>query len=338
MWAASLLLLFTACERPEVEIVEYDDSYSLDEKFIKVDIPKETNYDPTNYFKVEGSSEVILATNIVDGKGNMVNKEIPLVIRLRRALDEDLTIVLKEDRERLVDYPGISTGIHSFPEGALKSEYRITIPAGKTMVEESIAVQDATNLTAPTGYLTAFALTTEEKDKITPSNLNSTLYVRVIVSALIPKQNISYINEELAGSAIPSSQIRAESNYRGDHVHKLFNGSTWMGSEYWVQRDSDTYIITRFSKTTVTGVVFMCVPGPKGKSLKAVTIEVSDDGGSTWIPQGSISYPDVEWDVNVQFNEPVEINAIRFTKFDTHSNDPNDLWLDMSEIQIFQQD
>lgn len=72
--------IFTACERPEVEIVEYDDSYSLDEKFIKVDIPKETDYDPNNYFKVEGKQEVILATNIVDGKGNMVNKEIPLVI------------------------------------------------------------------------------------------------------------------------------------------------------------------------------------------------------------------------------------------------------------------
>lgn len=37
----------------------------------------------------------------------------------------------------------------------------------------------------------------------------------------------------------------------------------------------------------------LCAPGHKNKSLKAVTIEDSDDGGNSWIPQGSISYPDV---------------------------------------------
>lgn len=335
--AASLLIALSACGKPEVEIVEQDNSYALDKNVISVDIPKKMDYNPDNIVRVQSSPEVVLLANITDNVSTISNNQIPITIRLRRPLDHDLKIAFKEDREKLKEYRGEQLGYKPFPQGSL-GEMIVTIPAGETTVDRAFQLTATNHFTKEPGYLTALVMTTPDQAE-TPaiSANNSTLFLKVNISLLAPKQNTSLVRmmEEIGSEPI-SDVIGSSNNPSAGNAQGVFR-NRW-GAQWWVQEGSDTYLQANFEKNKIGGFIFVSARSYKNKHLKAMRIEVSEDGGENFVYQGKISLSSVNQYVYIKFDTPVDINAIRLSEFETFSNDPRDMYVDVSQIHIIKAD
>lgn len=330
---SSLVLMISACARPSVEFVETDPSYTLDKNYISVEMPKPSTYNPHNIVMVNGDIEATLVANVEDGVGSMEDTKVPVSFRLRRALKEDLTLIIKENRELLSNYTGEQLGYHPFPEGVLK-EFKVVVPAGKTHFEATFELSNVSKFNEAPGYLTAFQISTAEGvTDVEVSPKNSTLFLKVNISSLIPGQNTTLSPRNIDDEPIEITSIT--SNFRNDMVNGLKDGRLW-GSQWWVQAHSDTYLELKFDKNFIKGLGFVCYPGYKGKSIKSVKIEVSEDGGASYVYQGTVQVPDARSKIYILFNHPVAIDAIRISDFDTHSNDPSDQYVDMAEVMVFE--
>lgn len=331
--AAALLLALGACSKPEVEIVEQDNSYALDKNAISVDIPKKMDYNPHNIVRVQSSPEVILLANVKDKVSSISNNEIPITLRMRRPLDHDLKVVFKEDREQLKAYKGEQLGYKPFPEGSL-GEMTVTIPAGETVVKGHFSLKSTDSFTEEPGYLTALVMTTTGgTDSPVVSANNGILFLRVNISALAAKQNASLVDsQDEIGSGIVSDVVGSTNSSSSGNARAVFTGGR--GSQFWVKQGSATYLQANFEKEKIGGFVLMSPWGWKQKYLKSVRIEVSEDGGDNFVFQGTIrlGYPTTS--VYVKFDTPVEINAIRLSEFETFSNDPTDMYVDISAMYI----
>lgn len=329
----ALLLGLGACSKPEVEIVEQDNTYGLDKDIISVEIPEKMDYNPDNIVRVQSSKEVVLMANVRDNASSIAVNQIPVAIRLRRPLSHDLKIVFKEDRDKLNEYDGEQLGYKAFPEGSL-GEMTVTIPAGETNVQEVFKLASTDKFTEEPGYLTALSMTTAGgADNPVISAHNSALFLKVNLSALAPMQNTSLVGrmEELGTEIVPnvagSSNNSSAGNARG-----VFWGR--LGTQFWVQEGSDTYLQGNFEKTKVGGFIFVSARGYKNKTLKAMRIEVSEDGGENFVYQGHIRLSSPSLNAYIKFDTPVDIDAIRLSEFETFSNDPGDMYVDVNSMHI----
>lgn len=330
---AFLISVFTfiGCETPEVELVEFNDSYALDKNIISVDMPKKFDYDPSNIVKVDGNIETRLIAEVQDGVSKISDKSITIRFRLRKAVDKELTLSLKEDREQLSKYPESQVGLLPFPEGALK-EYEVTIPAGVVEHEATIELDDVSQFTDEAGYLTALSVSLVGGDEVvTLSKNNFVLFVKVEVPTLIVGDNVSYIPGQVTGD--PVKNVVYSSNYESHRVQNLEKYN--YNSVWWVEEGSDTYLQINFDMAVVLQGTFMCPLNPKQKTVKRVKIEVSNNGGETFVEQGYLDVPDARWYISFEFDTPQEINAIKFSEFETHSNDPSDMYVDFFNVSIF---
>lgn len=325
---ASLLVL-TSCER-KVEVVESDDSYTLDKNVVHVEIPKKFNFNPNNIISFVGAAEVILPISLDGTTASMDNTIIPVKIKLKRALTDDATLIFEEDRELLKSYTGEQLGYHEFPAGTFGAT-NVTIPKDVTDFESQLNIKDFSKLIEKPGYLTAFRMKIKNSAPDTQvSTINYSLYVKASISPLKVQDNVDVVYNLPSGfTKIPSGNLKLNSNYKADRLGALNDGSTWSGN-WWVQGGSDTYLKIEFPKSKVGGIRITRASG-NPKAIKNVEVSASLDSGKTAFSQGTIVNSNTSASSFViTFKEPLEINSVVLSKFLGVEE-----YMDIHEIEVF---
>ena len=328
-------MLFS-CKNPATEIVEFDPTYGLDKSKTEVKKPNPMQYNPNNIVTISSEKSVNMqlfydaATKEVTGDDGFEVK-----LRLRRAIDKDLTVKFVPDKSLLSEYEGIQNGFVDFPEGVV-SDFSIVIPKGKNEVSQLILLDKKETLTQMPGYLAAFKMELVDAPKdLVVSTAGSKLFLKVNVSDAA-KLELSYDDPD--GEPMSSGQLTASSDYNNDKAERVVDEdySVW-AQPWWVQNKSKTWLAIDFATTKVNGFTFYTLDkGRKGKTIKTVRVEVSSDNGKTYTDYGVMNVPEGKTMFSLVFTKPMSINKVRFSQFDGYSRDPRDPWIDIFEILVFE--
>lgn len=333
--AFTLLLfipLLLSCSR-EVEIVEFDDTFEIDEGYVFVDIPEKMNYNPNNIIYYSGATEAVLTYTLdEDNSVLMKDKKIPVVIKLKKPLTEDVNVVFTVDESLLDNYTGEQLDYKSFPEGTFANAV-ITIPKGVTTVEGWIELNNTDQFNALPGYLTGLKMILQkETDNTVISRINHSLFIKVNQSKLKDEENVSY------ATALPSTmyyeidrgELSGHSDYASDHVFKLFNGGIW-SDNWWIPTGRPEDLIVTLPKGKVGAIRMYFNNYWSGKTVKSVKIAVSADG-IKFFEQGKVTNPNASITTfYILFDNPNEITHIRFYEFVTHNSEAADI----SQIKVY---
>ena len=143
---------FTACDDADRGlVVSQDTSYQLDPDYVYVDIPKEFQFDATNVLYLDGKTVLNLNAK-TDGTttGIMEGTEFKFNVRIKKALDKDLSVSLVQDVELLNEYNAGSAVLFPAETVALSD---VVIPAGQTSATVTLNFQNLDQLTELAGYI-----------------------------------------------------------------------------------------------------------------------------------------------------------------------------------------
>lgn len=326
-----LALLVVACANPDIEIVEHNDSYELDPNEIHVDMPQKLDYNVSNIIKNEGRTEVVLYA-LENGKESVA--EIPLVFRLKRSLQKATTFVFSPESELIKLYTGIKEGFNPFPDNAF-SGMEFTIPAGVTAYTTTIRLQDGIDFSKKPGFLSAYRLKpTSGDDNVKPSVSSEILFIKLKFSLLRNGNNISLVDADIENNynKLPSNKIILKSNYQSAHLSTLVDGqkNSW-SSNWWIPGNGEETLELGFDKQKVGAIVFYTCSAHQ-KLIRSLRVWVSEDKGASYFDQGVVK-PEMLQKVCVTFKDPVEIDKIKFSNFESwNTSDP---YIDIHEIEVY---
>lgn len=199
--ALALSLLMLACSKPDIEIVEQDNSYSLDPSVTHVEMPEKVPFDPSNLIRLTSQSiitlEGLVDTNNKDKGLEVDENKITLKFQLKKPLKSATKLMLTENRELLKEFVGDKVGRLPFPSDVFASR-EITIPADVTEYTAELGLANLSVLTDPAGYLSAYSLSVAPGgDAVALTNSSQALYLYVDVDehnspASIPKIRIKF--------------------------------------------------------------------------------------------------------------------------------------------------
>lgn len=334
-------MLFS-CKNPATEIVEFDPTYGLDPAKTNVEKPTPMDYNPNNIVIVNSGANTTVQlsydakTDAVKGDG-----QFEVSLRMRRALDKDLTVNFVLDRSLLSEYQETQIGFVDFPSGIVEN-FSMVIKAGKTVATQVVRLKDITALKKMPGYLTAFKmqLPADAPKDLIASAVGNKVFLKVKV---VEASSLKLISTAPAGSAMPYFDVFPTSNFRNDGVWAISDGRYSPAHNlysWWVENKSNTWLTLELRDANpVTGfVIYNLDSGGKSKTIKSVRIEVSNDKGQTYTDFGLLELPDVRRSFGIEFEKPMDINMVRFSQFDGYSTDPGDPWIDIHEIRVFHQD
>lgn len=307
--------LLLSCSR-EVEIVEFDDTFEIDEGYVFVDIPEKMDYNPNNIIYYSGATEAVLTYTLdEDNSVIMKEKKIPVVIKLKKPLTEAVNVVFTEDESLLDNYTGEQLDYKSFPEGTFANAV-INIPKGVTTVEGWIELKNTDKFNAVPGYLTGLKMVLQkETDNTVISRINHSLFIKVNQSKFKDEENVKFALDRPSGYLdMDKNKITPISNYAKDHLYKLLDGSYW--TNWWIPSGSNDNLTLSFPKAKVGGIHLQLGNyWDPGKTLKSVKVAISEDG-SSYFKQGEISTPRRSLpDVYIIFENPHEITDLRLYDF-----------------------
>ncbi|TYK34135.1 hypothetical protein ACTMKN_04645 [Bacteroides pyogenes] len=333
-----LALLAVACDKPDVEIVEQNNSYKLDPNAIYVDMPEKFGYNTFNLIRNESGAEVVLYASEEDGKIELpVTTDISLTFKLKRGLKQAAKFVFSPDEELMKLYTGVKEGFKPFPENAF-SDMEFTVPPGVTSYTTKIKLQKTAELNGKSGFLSAYRLKllSEDKDaEIKVSLKTEALYIKLKLSSLKNGTNISLAEKIGKGSRqLPSNQITPKSDYQTGRLHYLLDGQKFFwSSNWWIPGGGTETLELGFAKQKVGGIVFYTY-GRARKRIRSVQVSVSEDDGATYFDQGTVT-PQEKDTVIIVFNKPVEIDKIKFSNFVSWNSSSSDSFVDIHEIEVF---
>ncbi len=328
--ALAIILMLSACGKDTpVEIVEYDDTYKVDQSKVQVDKPEKLGFNPNNIIVYKGETNIILpAYRNEEGTIVLTKTSFETSFRLKKALDKDTEIVLTEDRELLQSYTGEQLGYKPFPEGIL-SGTTVRIPAGQTTVTATVTVDKPEAFTEDPGYLTAFKIVVKDADSgLVPSVVSSTFFVKMDIKPALPDgDNIQTATIVPAGLTKFKGQIIPASEYQPGHLGALVDGN-WWGTNWWVQSGSDTSLWLYFPLSKVKAIRFYTLTSPK--RIKTVDVYASNTYGEHIVLQGTAKYDNQTSYAVIIFKEAIEIDALVFDKFVGFGD-----YIDIHEAEIY---
>lgn len=126
------------------------------------------------------------------------------------------------------------------------------------------------------------------------------------------------------------------SNYNESTLHMLNDGEKDSWNNRWdswsARSGSDHFLEFSFKQSKVKAVVIYTLNASfsSNYSLKSVSFEVSNTNGFTYIPQGKVTVEKTSERLVVLFNSPVDINRLKMLDFEGMSNDIN-----FHEIEVY---
>lgn len=305
----ALALAFASCEN-KVEIVDQDLSYQLDPDFVFVDIPESFNFDPTNILFLSGQTYITLNASS-DGNTTQIlqGKSIPLNLRLKRAVDNDIVVNIVEDPELLNSYPGNKDNFVSLPEGSY-SIPELVIPAGSKGISTFITFDNPNEINLAPGYLLPLRLELNEMvDGVKVSTNLYTLFIKIEVQ--FARDNIDSSNQSFNGELF-NSTITFQSN-KTSGLQYLNDGN--VGGSYWYPSGTTIYLnMNMQAAETITGMRLHSTSG--NYQLGAFDVFVEEEGRG-YVFHGRFLTTERTTSLNVKFKKPVHTKSIRLEKFNT---------------------
>ena len=294
---------FTACDDADRGlVVSQDTSYQLDPDYVYVDIPKEFQFDATNVLYMDGKTVLNLnaktdgtTTSIVEGT------EFTFNVRIKKALDKDLTVSLVQDEELLNEYNAGSAVM--FPAETVSLSNAV-IPAGQTSTTVTLNFQDLNQLQELAGYILPLRLqVAEATDEVKVSIQKYSVFVQMAVE--FGKDNIDSSSfKEFEYTEKFNDIITFDSSTKTSYLKYLkdgySSGSSWYGyAEDWLSMtlpEPETLLGVRIDITTGTW------------QLKSLRMFV--DEGEGYMNYGTVEFNE-QYEVYIKFKQPTMVKSIK---------------------------
>ena len=294
---------FTACDDADRGlVVSQDTSYQLDPDYVYVDIPKEFQFDATNILYMDGKTVLSLnaktdgtTTSIVEGT------EFTFNVRIKKALDKDLTVSLVQDEELLNEYNAGSAVM--FPAETVSLSNAV-IPAGQTSTTVTLNFQDLNQLQELAGYILPLRLQVgEATDEVKVSIQKYSVFVQMAVE--FGKDNIDSSSfKEFAYNDAFNDIITFDASVRTSSLKYLkdgyHSGSTWYGSK------SDWLSMTLPEPEVLLGICIHTVTG----SWKLGALNMYVDEGAGYIKYGTVEFNE-DSGIYIKFKQPTMVKSIK---------------------------
>ena len=304
--AVFFAIALSACNKNEVEVVSQDTSYQLDPEYIFVDIPKKFGFDENNILYLSGQTNLTLNgkndtqhTTIAEGN------TITFKVKVKRALDKDVSIRFVKDDALLDTYVGEKENYKSFPENTYAVS-EIKLPAGQTEAEVKLDFQNIDNLKETPGYL--LPLRMEMVNPVTGLKISTLRYsVFVKLNIAVVRDNIDSSNLPVTGTLF-NDVITFESN-KPTGLALLNDGKLTGGT--WYPSGTTTYLVMKLPKEeTIKGIKINTVSGIY--QLASFNVLVEESGG--YVSHGSFATQQATTELFIKFKTPVPTKNIRFER------------------------
>ena len=156
------------------------------------------------------------------------------------------------------------------------------------------------------------------------------LYISLQDVELLPQgDNVTAVNAVPAGTLYQTKAITITSNYAQEHLYKLNDGDMNYANNWWTQSGGNTWLAIGLKNSTKIKAVVLKTHYWDRKTIKSAKIWASQDGGTTYVEQGDVSFTDETKTAIVSFKTPININSVKITNFIGYES-----WIDIHEIQM----
>lgn len=339
-WAISVIGLMASCKSPEPEIVESNYEYAIDKKKVEVDTPDPFHFDDAPYVYMAKEDQVANFSILKKTSGDMSvgdPKTVDLKVQLTRALSEDVTLTLDVDTKKTEELLTANPMYKELTKDALTFPQEIKIPAGEKSAKVSITLEekDLDRYEIETTYALVLDFSSTSKALRFAKGFNL-IEVKATASVALPQGNNVTAADNLPDGVTkyPSSDITPKSDYQSGRLWVMFDGRThYRSNNWWVQSGSSTTLELKLaSRTKVKAIVVWGNPyhGEGNKSLKGVTVHATNNGGASYVTQGSILMDKPANPVYIVFNEAIEVDAILLSDFVSRVD-----YADIVEIEVY---
>lgn len=313
---------FSSCYREPV-VLEFDDTYDVKkpEKGERDKLPPVDVYHNYVYAAEDRVDLEILRDLNEDKTVRDLMMPASLILTIKRSLVQEEALPVKvelmtpENAPEI--YPTVVKGLTTLlPAGVYSfSSEAAVIASGEKSIDVEIALnkEEMKNLDPSHPYVLPIIYTVDKEKAVVRGYYLCTVTFRD--KSQIPVGNNVVLNPsgDLSGGVlIEREALTCSSNYEAERAStRLTDGRT--DDSWYVRYQSGAYLDIRFNMANVKAVV-LNVPG-RYKQFKSVTVEVSDDGGNTWIDQGTVQIDRYYSTTFLEFRQPVVINAIRLKEF-----------------------
>lgn len=333
----SVLALVTSCRKPEVEIVEQNNSYKLDEREISVDMPVKFEHNPNNLIKADIPSEVVVNVS-PEGELSVPNgNKFKVLVRLKKPSETPIEVEFVENAELQKSYMARNEEFKALAADHVVDR-KFTIPAGVTSHTASLVLADYASLVEKPGYVAVYSLKlVKEVEGVEVSKLSSSLEVKVKVTSFT-EGDFASEDEYVEGKKVDRSLINVTTNYNPGRVGVLNDGRSY-GNNWWVPSNQDKYLDIAFPAKKIAGFTlnYAYSQGMR-KTINKVTVMVSNDGGSTYYRWGNLSFgANRKYSNSIIFDvHPMpEITNIRLVDF-VGNNPGSDDYVDLTEVEVYE--
>ena len=296
---------FTACDDADRGlVVSQDTSYQLDPDYVYVDIPKEFEFDATNVLYMDGKTVLNLnaktdgtTTSIVEGN------EFTFNVRIKKALDKDLTIRLVQDEELLNEYSAGEAAL--FPTETIALSDAV-IPAGQTSAIVTLTFQNLDQLSNLKGYVLPLRLAVgEATDEVKVSIQKYSVFVQMALE--YGKDNIDSSSfKEFAYNEKFNDIITFDSDTRTSALPRLKDGNESSGS--WYGKSYNWLTMTLPEPEEILGIRMHIER--QGATYQLGHLKMFVDEGNGYISYGNVDF-DEGYVVYIKFKQPTMVKSIK---------------------------
>ena len=197
-----LLILSASCSKDEIQIVDQDTSWQMDNKYIEEDIREQLGIDPFTdlvYLGYYGNPLYTVGGNQRPGKNTtLVGKnELSFKVKVTKPYKEDIKVNLMKEDKLVTDFPEMAEGIPLFPSENCTFEGGV-LKAGELETTVKLTIKDVEKLNNLSGYVMAIKLTMEgSHEHLAIARTRSAYFVKLNLS--IRLDNIDSSNKKIEG-------------------------------------------------------------------------------------------------------------------------------------------
>lgn len=297
--ALSFLLL--ACSKPTIEIVEQNNSYTLDPKVTDVFMPDKLGFNPSNLIRLTSSIVEINAQIDIRNREQGLEldaEQIVLNLELKKPLKTASKVLIQENRELLKEYAGDKAGKLAFPNGVITTTEFI-IPAGVTSHQVNLDMADLTELSDLSGYLTAYSLILEPgegEEEVLLTKSSQSLFISLAITEYDSKPEVPELTIKFSGE---SRKTTARISKRGNAttiapreitLEIELSQASPVAIDIAVEFDANipnSYTDSDRSNTPLPGWVIATKNHqiPANTTKHSITVRLSARNGSTYLPR-----------------------------------------------------
>lgn len=221
-----LLILSASCSKDEIQIVDQDTSWQMDNKYIEEDIREQLGIDPFTdlvylgyygnpYTQLEAINDLVNTTLV--GKN-----ELSFKVKVTKPYKEDIKVNLMKEDKLVTDFPEMAEGIPLFPSENCTFEGGV-LKAGELETTVKLTIKDVEKLNNLSGYVMAIKLTMEgSHEHLAIARTRSAYFVKLNLS--IRLNNIDSSNKKIEGKGF-NKEISFKSDIRPDKLGSLNDGN-----------------------------------------------------------------------------------------------------------------